>query len=60
MSANLCQQTTTLTSPCLSFRYSSLTPAQQEKALVLWQRQWDKFVSENALEKKATHAFYHR
>lgn len=30
-----------------SVRYSSLTPMQQEKALALWQRQWDKFVSEN-------------
>lgn len=32
-----------------SIRYSSLTLKQQEKALALWQRQWDKFVSENAL-----------
>ncbi|XP_037624525.1 adenosine deaminase 2-A isoform X2 [Sebastes umbrosus] len=31
-----------------SIRYSSLTPKQQEKALALWQRRWDKFVSENA------------
>lgn len=30
-----------------SIRYSSLTPKQQEKALALWQRRWDKFVSEN-------------
>ncbi|XP_038562322.1 adenosine deaminase 2-A isoform X2 [Micropterus salmoides] len=32
-----------------SIRYSSLTPKQQEKALALWKRSWDKFVSENAL-----------
>ncbi|KAM9376344.1 adenosine deaminase 2-A-like isoform 1-T2 [Pholidichthys leucotaenia] len=32
-----------------SVRYSSLTPAQQEKALAIWQRRWDKFVSENAV-----------
>ncbi|XP_034541197.1 adenosine deaminase 2-A [Notolabrus celidotus] len=32
-----------------SIRYSSLSPKQQEKALALWQRRWDKFVSENAL-----------
>lgn len=31
-----------------SIRYSSLTPKLQEKALALWQRGWDKFVSENA------------
>uniref|UniRef100_UPI0037E8E16F adenosine deaminase 2-A n=1 Tax=Semicossyphus pulcher TaxID=241346 RepID=UPI0037E8E16F len=31
-----------------SIRYSSLSPKQQEKALALWQRRWDKFVSENA------------
>ncbi|KAM6925844.1 adenosine deaminase 2-A isoform 1-T4 [Lycodopsis pacificus] len=31
-----------------SIRYSSLTSQQQEKALALWQRRWDKFVSENA------------
>ncbi|XP_028440995.1 adenosine deaminase 2-A isoform X2 [Perca flavescens] len=31
-----------------SIRYSSLTPKQKEKALALWQRRWDKFVSENA------------
>ncbi|XP_069019694.1 adenosine deaminase 2-A isoform X1 [Embiotoca jacksoni] len=31
-----------------SIRYSSLTPKQQEKALALWQRKWDKFVAENA------------
>ncbi|XP_040895156.1 adenosine deaminase 2-A-like [Toxotes jaculatrix] len=31
-----------------SIRYSSLTPKQQETALALWQRRWDKFVSENA------------
>lgn len=30
-----------------SIRYSSLTPKQQDKALDLWQRRWDKFVSEN-------------
>lgn len=30
-----------------SIRYSSLTAQQQEKALVLWQESWDKFVSEN-------------
>lgn len=28
------------------FRYSSLTLEQQDKALALWQRKWDKFVSE--------------
>ncbi|XP_041795114.1 adenosine deaminase 2-A [Chelmon rostratus] len=32
-----------------SIRYSSLTLKQQEKALALWQKKWDKFVSENAL-----------
>nr|XP_046250151.1 adenosine deaminase 2-A isoform X2 [Scatophagus argus]XP_046250152.1 adenosine deaminase 2-A isoform X2 [Scatophagus argus]XP_046250153.1 adenosine deaminase 2-A isoform X2 [Scatophagus argus] len=32
-----------------SIRYSSLTVKQQEKALALWQRRWEKFVSENAL-----------
>ncbi|XP_078114009.1 adenosine deaminase 2-A [Sander vitreus] len=31
-----------------SIRYSSLTPKQKERALALWQRSWDKFVSENA------------
>lgn len=31
-----------------SIRYSSLTPAQQEKALTQWQIKWNKFVSENA------------
>ncbi|XP_039987835.1 adenosine deaminase 2-A isoform X2 [Xiphias gladius] len=31
-----------------SIRYSSLTPKQQEQALALWQRRWNKFVSENA------------
>lgn len=31
-----------------SIRYSSLSPNQQEKAMALWQRRWDKFVSENA------------
>ncbi|XP_031160844.1 adenosine deaminase 2-A-like [Sander lucioperca] len=31
-----------------SIRYSSLTPKQKERALALWQRRWDKFVSENA------------
>ncbi|KAM6936893.1 LOW QUALITY PROTEIN: adenosine deaminase 2-A [Xenentodon cancila] len=30
-----------------SFRYSSLTPDQQVKALALWQRKWDTFVFEN-------------
>ncbi|KAM4572383.1 adenosine deaminase 2-A [Odontesthes bonariensis] len=30
-----------------SIRYSSLSPMQREKALVLWQRRWNKFVSEN-------------
>ncbi|CAF98874.1 unnamed protein product, partial [Tetraodon nigroviridis] len=29
-----------------SIRYSSLPPGQQDEALALWQRQWDKFVSE--------------
>lgn len=32
-----------------SIRFSSLTPKQQEKALALWQRKWDKFVSESGL-----------
>ncbi|KAK2841967.1 hypothetical protein Q5P01_012167 [Channa striata] len=32
-----------------SIRYSSLAPNQQEKVLALWQRSWDKFVSENDL-----------
>ncbi|TMS05818.1 Adenosine deaminase 2 [Larimichthys crocea] len=32
-----------------SIRYSSLTPKQQQTALALWQRRWDKFVSENAV-----------
>ncbi|XP_059190695.1 adenosine deaminase 2-A [Centropristis striata] len=31
-----------------SIKYSSLTPVLQEKALALWQRRWEKFVSENA------------
>ncbi|XP_026220327.1 adenosine deaminase 2-A [Anabas testudineus] len=31
-----------------SIRYSSLTPKQKDKALALWQKSWDKFVSENA------------
>ncbi|XP_071371573.1 adenosine deaminase 2-A isoform X1 [Centroberyx affinis] len=31
-----------------SIRYSSLSPEQQEKAMVMWQRKWDKFVSENS------------
>ncbi|CAJ1057214.1 adenosine deaminase 2-A [Xyrichtys novacula] len=30
-----------------SIRYSSLTPKQKEKALALWQKKWEKFVSEN-------------
>ncbi|KAM7002889.1 adenosine deaminase 2-A [Tautogolabrus adspersus] len=30
-----------------SIRYSSLSPQQQEKVLAVWQRRWDKFVSEN-------------
>ncbi|XP_047452242.1 adenosine deaminase 2-A [Mugil cephalus] len=30
-----------------SIRYSSLTPKQQEVALALWQRRWDKFVTNN-------------
>ncbi|XP_028305341.1 adenosine deaminase 2-A [Gouania willdenowi] len=30
-----------------SIRYSSLDPSEQEQALVLWQKTWDKFVSEN-------------
>ncbi|CAL9697220.1 unnamed protein product [Knipowitschia caucasica] len=30
-----------------SIRYSSLPAAQQEKALAMWQKQWDKFISEN-------------
>ncbi|XP_076589996.1 adenosine deaminase 2-A isoform X2 [Chaetodon auriga] len=32
-----------------SIRYSSLSVKQQEQALALWQRRWDKFVSENTL-----------
>uniref|UniRef100_A0A665UIE5 adenosine deaminase n=1 Tax=Echeneis naucrates TaxID=173247 RepID=A0A665UIE5_ECHNA len=31
-----------------SIRYSSLTPKQQKEAFALWQKKWDKFVSENA------------
>lgn len=31
-----------------SIRYSSLSPVQQEKALVLWNTKWNEFVSENA------------
>lgn len=31
-----------------SIRYSSLSPQLKEKALDLWQRKWDKFVSENS------------
>uniref|UniRef100_A0A8D3CJS6 adenosine deaminase n=1 Tax=Scophthalmus maximus TaxID=52904 RepID=A0A8D3CJS6_SCOMX len=34
-----------------SIRYSSLTPVQKEKALALWQRRWDEFVSEHAFQK---------
>ncbi|XP_018558988.1 adenosine deaminase 2-A [Lates calcarifer] len=30
-----------------SIKYSSLTPEQQKKALALWQRRWDEFVSNN-------------
>ncbi|XP_024137960.1 adenosine deaminase 2-A [Oryzias melastigma] len=30
-----------------SFRYSSLNPKQKIEALVLWQRRWNKFVSEH-------------
>lgn len=30
-----------------SIRYSSLTPYKKTKALDMWQRQWEKFVSEN-------------
>lgn len=32
-----------------SIRYSSLSPKQQEKALALWQKKWDKFVSQYVL-----------
>ncbi|XP_035011696.2 adenosine deaminase 2-A [Hippoglossus stenolepis] len=35
-----------------SIRYSSLAPNQQEKLLALWQRKWDKFVSETAFEAR--------
>ncbi|XP_061577318.1 adenosine deaminase 2-A [Cololabis saira] len=35
-----------------SFRYSSLTPDQQVKALALWQKRWMKFVSENDFKKE--------
>ncbi|XP_062860935.1 adenosine deaminase 2-A [Trichomycterus rosablanca] len=31
-----------------SIRYSSLTPSLKEKALVIWQQKWDKFISENS------------
>lgn len=31
-----------------SIRYSSLPPQRQEEALVLWQRRWTEFVTENA------------
>ncbi|KAM4553757.1 adenosine deaminase 2-A [Fundulus diaphanus] len=30
-----------------SLRYSALPPQQQEEALVLWQRRWNQFVTEN-------------
>lgn len=30
-----------------SIRYSSLTAHEQEKALAMWQKSWDKFISEN-------------
>lgn len=30
-----------------SIRYSSLTEQEQEKALAMWQKRWDKFISEN-------------
>lgn len=32
-----------------SIRYSSLSPKLQENALALWQKRWDKFVSENTV-----------
>ncbi|XP_077374082.1 uncharacterized protein LOC144016617 [Festucalex cinctus] len=35
-----------------SILYSSLSPELQNKALGLWQRKWDKFVSENAFPKQ--------
>ncbi|XP_035281286.1 adenosine deaminase 2-A-like isoform X2 [Anguilla anguilla] len=31
-----------------SIRYSSLSPELKDKALALWQRKWDKFISENS------------
>ncbi|KAJ8381787.1 hypothetical protein SKAU_G00025650 [Synaphobranchus kaupii] len=31
-----------------SIRYSSLSPQLKDKALALWQRKWDKFISENS------------
>ncbi|KAJ8391064.1 hypothetical protein AAFF_G00096850 [Aldrovandia affinis] len=31
-----------------SIRYSSLSPQLKDKALTLWQRKWDKFISENS------------
>ncbi|KAJ8002876.1 hypothetical protein DPEC_G00163510 [Dallia pectoralis] len=31
-----------------SIRYSSLSPERQKEALVMWQRKWDKFISENS------------
>lgn len=30
-----------------SIRYSSLTEQQQEKALAMWQKRWDKFIADN-------------
>ncbi|XP_054632271.1 adenosine deaminase 2-A [Dunckerocampus dactyliophorus] len=35
-----------------SILYSSLSPELQNKALDVWQRKWDKFVSENAFQKQ--------
>ncbi|XP_019749808.1 adenosine deaminase 2-A isoform X1 [Hippocampus comes] len=35
-----------------SILYSSLSPELQNKALDLWQRKWDKFVSENTFQKQ--------
>ncbi|KAJ8261899.1 hypothetical protein GJAV_G00159750 [Gymnothorax javanicus] len=31
-----------------SIRYSSLSPQQKDKALAMWQKKWDKFISENS------------
>ncbi|XP_055011624.1 adenosine deaminase 2-A-like [Boleophthalmus pectinirostris] len=32
-----------------SIKYSSLPAQQRDKALAMWQKRWDKFISENTL-----------